>query len=65
VLGITPVATETFYRIEPEAGGTRVTMTFRCHLTTLTPGQQKQLTGEVSDTVNRYKALIEEAGGQA
>lgn len=65
VLRIFPGTSETFYRTEPEAGGTRVTMTFRAPFKALTREQRERITGEVSETVNRNKTLIEDTVGQA
>jgi hypothetical protein len=64
VLEILPLTSETLYRIEPEAGGTRLTLTCRYPVRTLTTEQQKELAAGISYLVDRYKTLIEDAGGQ-
>lgn len=65
VLEILPLTSEILYRIEPEAGGTRLTLTCRYPAGTRTSKQQEELASGISDIVNRYKTLIEEADGQS
>ena len=61
---ILPLTSEILYRTEPEAGGTRLTLTCRYSAQTLTARQQEEMASGVSRIVDRYKTLIEEGGGQ-
>lgn len=57
-VGVVP--SETQYQIEPEDGGTRLTLTSRYPAERLTLNQQDQMASGIRNLVSRYQTLIED-----